>query len=220
MKAMRHLALAAAAVLLALAGGAAFADSRIGADAGYPYVAEFLENLPIKSDEIYECTADDLREVLSLAATIHINVFEVIDCFYRWCEPKMMRIAIIGDDLREADNDFNLGGERILAILALENLVRIETGAVLEAGQQALDMYLSAPYEKYIEIGTVHYEERAGFNKMSPNLFDEAFGITVKKFFITTPLVRLELFSPGKGAIYVKAVSRPKRWNLDVVTKK
>jgi len=30
------------------------------------------------------------------------------------------------------------------------------------------------------------------------------------------PLERLELYEPGKGAIYVKGLSRPKRWNLDV----
>ena len=220
MRAKGHFALAAAAFALVLAGGAAFADSRLGADAAYPRVAEFLQNLPIKSDELYECTTDDLREALSLAADIHINVFELMDCFYRWCEPKEVRIAIAGDDLRELNNEFNLGGERILAILAIENLVRLETGAILDEGQRALDMYLSAPYEKYIEIGTAKYEKRAGFNKMSPNLFDEAYGITVKKFFVTTPLVKLELFEPGKGAIYVKAISRPKRWNLDVVTKK
>ena len=210
----------AAALLLALAGGAAFADSRIGADAGFPYVAALLETLPIKEGELYECAPADLRKVLSLAADIHINVFEVIDCFYRWCEPRGARVAIAGDDLRQANDEFYLGGERILAILALENLVRLETGSVLEEGQRALDVYLSAPYEKYIEIGTVHYEERAGFAKMSPNLFDEAYGITVKKFFITTPLVKLELFSPGKGAIYVKAISRPKRWNLNTVERK
>ena len=219
MRAKRHLVFAAALAIV-LAGGAALADSRLGADEAYPHVAALLENLPIKSHELYECTAADLREILSLAADIRINVFEVIDCFYRWCEPKNARIAIAGDDLREAEKEFSLGGERILAILAIENLARLETGAILEEGQRALDMYLSAPYEKYIEIGTALYEKRAGFGKMGPNLFEEAYGIRVKKFFVTTQLVKLELFEPGKGAIYVKAISRPKRWNLDVVTRK
>ena len=99
MRAMRHLALAAAAFALVLAGGAAFADSRLGADAAYPRVAEFLQNLPLKEGELYECTTDDLREALSLAADIHINVFELMDCFYRWCEPRRLRIAIRGNDL-------------------------------------------------------------------------------------------------------------------------
>ncbi len=205
---------------LLLAGGTAFAAQGIGADAAYPYIAEYLESIPFERGELYKCTLSDLRDVMALAADIHINVFEVIDCFYRWCEPRGIRIAMYGDDLRQIEKEFDLGGQRILAILALENLERLETGALLEPSQCALDMYLNEPYEEYIEIGTVNYEERAGFRKMSPKLFDEAYGITVKKFFITTQLARLELFEPGRGAIYVKAISRPKRWNLDLVRRK
>ena len=209
-----------AALLFALAFcGAAFSIG-IGADAAYPYVAEFLEGIPFEAGKLYECSLSDLRDAMNLAADVQINVFELIDCFYRWCEPRDIRIAMDGDDLRQIEREFDLGGERILAILALENLTRLETGAVLEEGQRALDMYLSEPYEKYIEIGTAFYEKRAGFQKMTPRVFGEAYGITVKKFFITTPLVRLELFEPGRGAIYVNAISRPKRWNLELVRRK
>ena len=213
-------AFAALLIAFALACGAAFAAQGIGADAAYPHVAQLLETFHLQEGALYECTLSDLREVMALAASIRVNVFEVIDCFYRWCEPRGVRIAIRGDDLRAIEGEFDLGGERILAILAIESLVRLETGAPLKEGDRALDMYLSAPYEKYIEIGTARYEERAGFAKMGPNLFDEAYGITVKKFFITTPLVKLELFEPGGGAIYVKVISRPKRWGFGLVKNK
>ncbi|MBO8450485.1 MAG: hypothetical protein IAA96_05200 [Spirochaetes bacterium] len=210
---------AAAALLFAVLPFTAAGDSRIGPDAAFPYLEAYLEGIPFTPGEVYECSAEELREVLDLAAEIHINVFEIIDCFYRWITPRNIRIAIQGSDLRRMQEEFNLGGKRVQAILALENLQRLETGAKLSAGQEALDLYLTEPYEAYIEIGTAIYETRAGFRSVSPKLFDDAYGITVKKFFIKTPLVKLELFAPGKGAIYVKAISRPKRWNLDVVTK-
>ncbi len=198
-------------------GCTAFAAIGIGSDAAYPFIAKYLESIPFERGKLYKCTLSNLRDVMNLAADIQINVFEVIDCFYRWCAPRGIRIAIYGKDLRQIEREFNLGGQRILAILALENLERLEIGAILNREQCALDMHLSAPYEKYIEIGTAIYERRAGFRKVSPKLFDEAYGISVKRFFIKTELTRLELFEPGRGAIYVEAISRPKRWNLDLV---
>ncbi len=199
---------------------AAEKDSRIGSDAALPHIKKYVEQLPLVPGENYECTMEDIRNVVDLAAEIHINVFEIIDCFYRLIEPRNIRITILGEHLRQMQNEYDLGGKRVLAILALEKLERLETGAKLVPGQEALDLFLTEPYETYIEIGTAIYEDRAGFKKISPCLFDEAYGITVKKFFIKSPLVKLELFAPGKGAIYIKAISRPKKWNLDVVTYK
>lgn len=200
--------------------GEAQKDSRLGSDAALPFIKEEIEKLPLTAGEMYECDETDVRALVDTAAEIHINVFEIIDCCYRLIEPMNARIAIRGDHLRGLQDEYNLGSERVLAILALEKLDRIEFGAKLDQSQEALDLHLNEPYETYIEIGTAIYDRRAGFKTISPKLFDDAFGITVKKLFIKSPLVKLELFAPGKGAIYVKAISRPKRWNLDVVTYK
>ena len=53
---------------------------------------------------------------------------------------------------------------------------------------------------------------------MKPGLFLQAYGITIKKFFFNAPLDKLELYAPAKGAIYAKGLSRPKKWNLDIIS--
>ena len=111
----------------------------------------------------------------------------------------------------------------ILAANAFSPFFRSISFAILRPARTFLPVnsilisFLIRPTEKYIEIGTAVYAPRFGFRKLSPLLFDQAYGITVKKLVINTTLEKLALFEPGKGAIYVKALSRPKRWNLNVV---
>ena len=195
------------------------ADSRLGANKAEPLVTAFLKTLPLNSGQMYILTDKDAEGLIDLAAQIHINVFEMLDCTFRYVKPLNIRVRVSGSQLRSLQTRYDLGGDRVLAILSVEKLNNLELGARLANGQNDLDIFLNSPSEKYIEIGTAVYDVRFGFKKISPLLFGEAYGITVKKMFITTTLERLELFAPGKGAIYVKALQRPKKWNLDVVTK-
>jgi hypothetical protein len=192
---------------------------RLGADLAVPEVTAFLKTLPLKPGQMYAFSSADTERFIDLAARIHINVFEALDCTYRYIKPLNARVKVVGSDLRSLQSRYDLGGERVLAILSVDKLRYLETGAALAPGQFALDIFLESQTEKYIEIGTAVYSARFGFKRISPLHFDDAYGITVKKLIITTTLERLELFSPGKGAIYVKALSRPKKWNLDVVRK-
>lgn len=194
--------------------------SRLGADHAEPGVAAFLSGMNLVSGQQYYCSEKDAFDLIALAEREKINVFELIDTMYRYAVPKNIRFTMQGEHIRKTREKFDLGGERILAILAIDALRYIEFGAVLEKGQKAMDAYLEKPWETYIEIGTAHYESQFGFKTLSPLLFDNAYGITVKKLFFKAPLEKLELFSPGKGAIYVNNMFRPKRWNLDVVTLK
>lgn len=207
--------------LLLLCNAGLFSSSwRLGADHAEPGVAQFLENKELPHGSMYVCGEQDVLELIDLAEREKINVFELIDCIYRYIEPRNIRITIFGKDLRKTQENFDLGGQRILAILSIDTIRYIEVGAVHKKGQRAMDVYIEKERETYIEIGTAQYEARFGFASLSPLLFEDAYGITVKKLFFNAPLTKLELFSPGKGAIHVKNMFRPKRWNLDVVTKK
>lgn len=192
---------------------------RLGADLAAPSVSAFLKTLPLKTGQMYVFSAQDTERFIDLAAQIHINVFEALDCTFRYIKPLNVRVTVMGADLRKLQSRYDLGGERVLAILSVDKLRHLETGANLSPSQFDLDIFLDSPTEKYIEIGTAVYAPRFGFRKLSPLLFDQAYGITVKKLVINTTLEKLALFEPGKGAIYVKALSRPKRWNLNVVRK-
>ncbi|MDR1747985.1 MAG: hypothetical protein LBR47_02880 [Spirochaetaceae bacterium] len=202
-----------------------YGAERNGADYAAPYVASFLEALSLPAGESYAFTYQDTEQMLGLSADTGINIFELIDCMYRYLAPRRMRISISGEALRSLQSEFDLGGERVLAILSVEKLRYLELGAVLSSsqsdlrGQNALDVYLDSPCSKYIEIGTASYEARFGFKTITPLLLADAYGVTVKRLFVTTPLTKLELYAPGKGAIYVKALSRPKKWNLDIISR-
>lgn len=195
------------------------AQRRLGANHAEPGVESFMKGIPMKSGEVYSFSSSETRDLVALAEREKINAFELIDCIFRYINPRRMRISIRGADLRSLQSEYDLGGERVLAILSVDTLRYFETGARLTGDQKDLDIYINGVREAYIEIGTAVYEPRFGFECVSPLLFSGAYGIMVRKMFITTPLEKLELFSPGKGAIYVKAINRPKRWNLDVIRK-
>lgn len=193
---------------------------RLGADHAEPGVAKFLEDMEIPHGKMYVCTEQDVLDLIGLAEREKINVFELIDCIYRYIAPRNIRMTLFGKDLRKTQDIFDLGGPRILAILSIDTIRYIEVGAIHTPDQKAMDVYIENRRETYIEIGTAQYEVRFGFASLSPLLFEDAFGIMVKKLFFNAPLTKLELFSPGKGAIHVKNMFRPKRWNLDVVRRK
>lgn len=204
--------------LMLIAAVPSVADSRLGANLAAPKVFAFLDTIPLVPNGTYTLSDAEMDKFLGLASDIHINVFEMIDCAFRYLTPRSERIVIEGSSLRKLQGKYDLGGERVLAILSIEKVRYLETGARLKAGQEDLDIYLQSPVETFIEIGTASYETRYGFRTLKPLLFDGAYGIMVKKMILSTPLEKLELFAPGKGAIYVKGLSRPKKWNLDVIT--
>lgn len=193
-------------------------QAKPGADGGAPFVAEFLSALPLSAGVPYVLAEGEVDRLFGLAARKTLNVFELLDGAYRYLEPRGLRVVLSGAALRRAAKDYDVGGERIEALLPFEKTERVELGAGMKAGEEAMDVYLSAPHERYIEIGTALMERRFGFKRLAPNLFDEAYGVRVKRFPVNTELDKLELYAPVKGAIYVKALSRPKRWNLNPVS--
>lgn len=195
-----------------------FAVEPAGADLAAPEITLFLQSLPLKKAQIYTFSDTETEAIIGLAAKLRVNVFELIDCVYRYTASINSRIAITGSSLRKLQKNYNLGGERVLAILPVDKLKTIEIGAKLSNNQRALDMYLESVHQTYIEIGTAVYETRCGFTAMKPGLYLQAYGITVKKLFFNAPLDKLELYAPAKGAIYAKGLSRPKKWNLNVIS--
>lgn len=206
--------------LLALPLCAVTGEIRAGADAASPRVASFLELIPMKSGSIYTFSDDETRRMVAMAAEAHINVFELLDCAYRYAAPRGFRISVSGSSLRKAQATHDLGGERVLALLPVSKMIRMEAGAAQQAGQNALDVYLDSDHEAYIEIGTAVYDRHFGFARIDPLLFSSPFGIEVKKLFFTAPLKKLELYEPAKAAIYASGISKPKRWVLHTVTPK
>lgn len=197
-----------------------FGQSRLGADNAAPKIASYISTLSYVSGTIRVLSDSESLSLLQLAASNKINVFELLDCIYRTVSVRNIRIAINGESLRKLDSSFDFGGERILAILPIDKLEHLEIGALLETDDKALDIFLVSAHESRMEIGNAYYQKRFGFESISPLLFASAYGVNVRKFVFSTPLEKLELYAPGKGAIYVGGMSKPKRWNLDIITDK
>jgi hypothetical protein len=189
----------------------------IGADAASPTIAAALAKLSPTRGAVYVLSEGETRSFIALAAELSINVFELLDGAYRYAASAGIRFVLSGDSLRAAATSFDMGGDRIEALLPIEKTERLEFGAILSPGEEAMDVYLTAPHAEFIEIGTAIMNSRFGFKRLEPKKFADAYGVKVKRFPIYTELDRLELYEPAKGAIYVKAFGRPKRWNLRVV---
>ncbi len=198
----------------------AFTAERRGADSAYPAIERHLSNLSLEAGKTRELSDGETAALIDLSAKEGINVFELIDCAARYAKGEKARILISGDSLRATEGRFSLGDERVLAILPIDKVLWLEIGTPVSPGQKDLDIYLDSEYESFIEIGKAHYDRRFGFERVSPLLLDGCYGVQVSRFLITTPLSKLELYAPGKGAIYVKGLSRPKKWNLQIITGK
>lgn len=204
------------ALFLTIAG----AEIRLGADSASTAVSSFLGTLEFPPGRVRVLSQAETESLMEIAANNHINVFELIDCAYRHLSVRSQRIMISGDALRATRARFDLGDDRVLAILPIDSLVSLQVGSQIIPGQNPLDIVLSAELEKYIEIGTAKYKTHFGFKRLEPLLFQDSYGVTVRKLLFTAPLDRLELYAPGKGAIYVQGLSKPKRWNLRTIKRK
>jgi hypothetical protein len=204
-------------LMLALCTVGFSAAEKIGADAAAPAIAEELAALKTQRGTTRLLTEAETGSLIALAAKLSINVFELLDDTYRYASAEGVRFILSGASLRSAATSFDMGGERIDSLLPIEKTDRVELGATLKGDQEAMDVYLTAPHSDYIELGTAMMERRFGFKRLEPRLFAEAYGVKVKRFPISTELDRIELYAPAKGAIYVKALNRPKRWNLNVI---
>lgn len=192
----------------------------IGADAAFPYIEKVLQSVPIPSDKIYICTDEDVEKLIAKTAEVKINIFELLDCTYRYLSKNELRVVIKGSSLKKLTEKFIYGDERILSLIPIPIIEKIETGFSFKPGQKPLQIFLSQKYEKYIEIGTAFYEKEFGFEKMEPHLFLDSYGMKVKKFNIKLKIKKIHLYESAKGAIYAKGFYKPKKWYLCIVEKK
>ncbi len=191
----------------------------IGSDEAFPKIQELLKNIEIPQNQIYTCTDKEVEKLISSAAEIQINVFELIDCVYRYLSKNEMRIEIKGSSLQKLMTEYDYGGPRVLAIMPIQLVKTIYLGHVFTEEQKALEVYLTEEYENYIEIGTALYEKEFGFKTLKPNLFTDSYGMKVKKFGIKLRIKKIHLYEPGLGAIYARGFFKPKKWNLWLITK-
>lgn len=190
-----------------------------GAEAAYPMLEKLFDQMPIAEHTIYPVSDQEVIRILDEAATLNINLFELIDCTYRYLSLRNMRFEMSGDSFRKAQASFNYGGHPIELLLPMEKIVKIQVGSSFTKDQKPLDIYLSSPYSVYVDIATVLYDTRCGFEKLEALTFINSYGMRIKKWTIVKTLRKIHLYEPGQAAVYVHGFFRPKRWTFSAIAK-
>lgn len=184
----------------------------MSADEAYPIIEKTVLALPMRENSVYYVNDDDVKGILGTASDIGINLFELIDCMYRYLAPNNKRLEISGETLRNARASFSYGGYPVEQLLPIDTIVSVQVGACFTKNQNPLEMELEAPYSVYIEIATAAYDTRCGFTKMQPLNFLESYGMYIKKWNITKQIRKIHLYESGFGAVYAQGFFKPKKW--------
>ena len=191
----------------------------MSADDAYPIIEKTLSALPMQKNTIYYTSDDDIQLILGTAADTGINLFELIDCMYRYLAVNNKRLEISGKILRNARASFSYGGYPVEQLLPIDTIVSVQVGACFTKNQNPLELELNAPYSVYIEIATAAYDTRCGFTKLQPLNFLESYGMYIKKWNITKQIRKIHLYEPGFGAIYARGFFKPKKWELRAISR-
>ena len=191
----------------------------MSADEAYPIIDKTVLALPMRENSVYYVNDDDVKGILGTASDIGINLFELIDCMYRYLAPNNKRLEISGKVLRNARTSFSYGGYPIEQLLPIDTIVSVQVGACFTKNQNPLEMELDVPYSVYIEIATATYDTRCGFTKLQPLNFLESYGMYIKKWNITKRIRKIHLYEPGYGAVYAQGFFKPKKWAFAAIAR-
>ena len=191
----------------------------MSADEAYPTIEKIVSALPMQETIVYHTNDDDVQQILGAAADTGINLFELIDCMYRYLAPNNKRLEISGARLRSARASFAYGGYPIEQLLPIDTIVSVQLGACFTKTQNPLEMELEAPYSVYVEIATAAYDIKCGFTKLQPLTFLESYGMYIKKWNITKQIRKIHLYEPGFGAVYVNGFFKPKKWAFGAISR-
>lgn len=191
----------------------------MSADEAYPVIEKIISTMPMRKNSIYYVNNEDIQLILGAAAETSINLFELIDCMYRYLAMNNKRLEISGILFRNARTLFSYGGYPVEQLLPIDNLVSVQVGACFNQNQNPLEMELDAPYSVYIEIATAVYDTRCGFTQLQPFNFLESYGMYIKKWNITKQIRKIHLYEPGFGAVYAQGFFKPKKWELRAISR-
>lgn len=191
----------------------------IGADAAFPEITKVMQSFKLVSGEIYIAKDTDVEKLFDKAAEIKINMLELLDCMNRYMIKNNFRVRAFGTTFRNLSHKYKFC-ERTKRLMALEKLDYLETGAVFNTTQNAMDMWLFDEYSTDLELGTGYYQKHFGFKKIEPLFFLDCFGLKVKVWgMINKTADKIHLYDRGKASFFVKGFYRGKHWHINLIEK-
>ncbi len=157
-----------------------------------------------------------LTSMMEYAEKNGLMIFETLYEAGTYLKQQKIRVRINGDDLRRIEQRFDLGGDRVQALLPVEKIQFIEIGLALNQKPE-MEVYLTEKHSDFLEIGDFYLSRHFGFQTLQDTWFDDPFGIKLKYLFFKLDLSGIELYEESKIAIYASGFPKPKRWRIKAI---
>jgi hypothetical protein len=198
-----------AALVVALLAAAAASAAPAG-------VAGLLAPAPAGSERTM--SGDELGRLLAYGAAGGLTIFEVFDEAIVALAAEGQRAVITGDTLRAAAARYDLGGDRVAALLPEAKIARIVLGSSSPGSPGSLEVLLSEEHAQYLELADIRLSTRYGFRDVRAGEYRDGFGASVRRLVFSFNLDSLELYDRNKIAIHVRSFPQPKRWKIPKIT--
>ena len=136
-----------------------------------------LSNISGESGVLRPLDLEILTRMLEYADKQGKTIFELLNESFLYLQDRGLRIRLDGDDLRDLNRRFELGGRRVNTLLPVEQIDHIEIGSVLQKNQAAMEVFLFEKHSDFLELGDFYLSEQFGFTGLEEGWYLGGFGV-------------------------------------------
>ncbi len=160
---------------------------------------------------------DQIQEMFDYGADEGYMIFEVLNQMTMYLKERNMRAAILGEDLREAENRFSLGDEQIDVLLPVSKIQRVELGRTFGNDQAPFDVYLNEEHTDFLDVAYFDMEKHFGFATVEEDLFADGFGVRARRAFLRFRMSHMELQGDRRIRAHVHRFPRSRGMRFDAI---
>ncbi len=161
---------------------------------------------------------EELERLLQYGAAGKLTIFEVFNEVIVALAGRGQLASIDGEVLRAAVERYDLGGDRVASLLPIAKVARVSLGTRRAGTAGELEVLLQREHAEYVEVADIRLQSRYGFRDVTPGLFSDGFGASVRRLLFSFNLESMELYERNKVAIHVRGLPQPKRWRIPRIT--
>ena len=160
---------------------------------------------------------EQIQEMFDYGADEGYMIFEVLNEMTMYLKEHNIRAAILGRDLREAENRFSLGDEQIEVLLPVAKIDRVEIGTVFGGNEAPFEVYLTAEHTDFLDVAYFDMETHFGFATVEEDLFADGFGVRARRAFLRFRMSHMELQGNRRIRAHVHRFPRSRGMRFDAI---
>ncbi len=160
---------------------------------------------------------EQIQEMFDYGADEGYMIFEVLNQMTMYLKERNMRAAILGEDLREAENRFSLGDEQIDVLLPVSKIDRVELGRTFGDHQAPFDVYMNEEHTDFLDVAYFDMEKHFGFATVEEDLFADGFGVRARRAFLRFRMSHMELQGDRRIRAHVHRFPRSRGMRFDAI---